>query len=99
MPNRPIVFFVHHQGRGHANRTMAVVRELPPDRPVTVVTAGPQLFDGFERPIDLVPLPNMIGARVRSRALFEQPTPAVMHCVPLGVPEVRATMRTIVDTL
>ena len=25
---RPIAFFVHHQGRGHANRTMALVEAL-----------------------------------------------------------------------
>ncbi|MCQ8279754.1 hypothetical protein NFI95_15015 [Acetobacteraceae bacterium KSS8] len=96
---RPISFFVHHQGRGHANRTMAIIRRMRADRRVTVMTAKPSLFDGFERPIELVELPNMIGAAVPSQALFEQPTPEVMHCVPLGVWETRRTMRRILDHL
>ncbi len=99
MTIRPITFFIHHQGRGHANRAMAIVRELPSERPVTVLCARPELFDGFERPIDLVQLPNMIGAPVPTRALFDQPTPEVLHCVPLGVDATRRTMRTILDHL
>jgi UDP-N-acetylglucosamine--N-acetylmuramyl-(pentapeptide) pyrophosphoryl-undecaprenol N-acetylglucosamine transferase len=31
--------------------------------------------------------------------LFREPTPQVMHCVPLGVPAMRRTMRTILDHL
>lgn len=99
MPGKPISFFVHHQGRGHANRTMAVVRQMSADRRVTVLTADPGLFDGFERAIEIVALPNMIGAPPASPALFAEPTPEVMHCVPLGVAATRATMRTILDHL
>lgn len=96
---KPISFFVHHQGRGHARRTMAIIREFSLDRPVSVMTADPSLFDGFEREIDLVALPDMIGADVPTQALFEQPTPSVMHCVPMGVLEMRQTMRRIIDHL
>lgn len=96
---KPISFFVHHQGRGHARRTMAIIREFSPDRPVSVMTADPSLFDGFEREIDMVELPDMIGADVPTQALFEQPTPSVMHCVPMGVVEMRRTMRRIIDHL
>lgn len=99
MSLRPITFFVHHQGRGHANRTMAIVREFDPARPVTVLTAGPSLFDGFERPVRIVALPNMIGQPVPSPGLFAEPTPEIMHCVPLGVAATRRTMRTILDHL
>lgn len=97
--SKPISFFVHHQGRGHAQRTMAIVRELPASQPVSVLTADPTLFDGFERDIEIVPLPNMIGAPVPTPALYEQPTPSVMHCVPLGLPSMRQTMRQILDHL
>ena len=62
---KPIAFFVHHQGRGHANRTMAVAAEFARDRPVSVLTADPRLFDGFGRDIEIVALPNMIGAAVQ----------------------------------
>lgn len=96
---KPISFFVHHQGRGHARRTMAIIREFSPDRPVSVMTADPSLFDGFERDIDLIALPDMIGADVPTQALYEQPTPSVMHCVPMGVREMRQTMRRILDHL
>ena len=99
MTDRPLTFFVHHQGRGHANRTMAIVRELPIGRRVTVLTAKPSLFDGFDRPIEIVALPDMIGAPVPTPGLFAQPTPSVMHCVPLGVEQTRRTMRTVVDHL
>ncbi|WP_185984777.1 glycosyltransferase [Aureimonas mangrovi] len=96
---KPIAFFVHHQGRGHANRAMALIERMAPDRPVSVLTAGPQLFEGFARDIEIVPLPDMIGAAVPTERLFAEPTPQVMHCVPLGVAEMRRTMRTILDHL
>ena len=96
---RPIAFFVHHQGRGHASRTMALVERMARDRPVSVLTAGPQLFDGFSRDIEIVPLPDMIGAAVPTPRLFAEPTPSVMHCVPLGLSEMRRTMRIILDHL
>ncbi|WP_018917655.1 glycosyltransferase [Vreelandella zhanjiangensis] len=96
---KPISFFVHHQGRGHARRTMAIIRQFSPDRPVSVMTADPSLFDGFEREIELITLPDMIGADVPTQALFDQPTPSVMHCVPMGVVEMRQTMRCILDHL
>ncbi len=96
---KPISFFVHHQGRGHARRTMAIIRQFSPDRPVSVMTADPSLFDGFEREIELIALPDMIGAGVPTQALFDQPTPSVMHCVPMGVVEMRQTMRRILDHL
>ncbi|SFM47131.1 glycosyltransferase [Methylobacterium pseudosasicola] len=96
---KPIAFFVHHQGRGHANRTMAVAAEFARDRPVSVLTAGPHLFEGFARDIEIVPLPDMIGAAVPTPRLYAEPTPQVMHCVPLGLAPMRRTMRTILDHL
>lgn len=96
---RPICFFVHHQGRGHAARCRAIIARLANDRPVSVATADPSLFDDFDRPIELIELPNMIGAEVPSPALYTYPTPDTMHCVPLGLTEMRVTMRRILDHL
>jgi UDP-N-acetylglucosamine--N-acetylmuramyl-(pentapeptide) pyrophosphoryl-undecaprenol N-acetylglucosamine transferase len=96
---KPISFFVHHQGRGHANRTMALVEQFARERTVSVLTAGPQLFDGFGRDIEIVALPNMIGAAVPTPRLHTEPTPQVMHCVPLGLAAMRRTMRLILDHL
>ena len=88
---RPIGFFVHHQGRGHANRTRAILAHLD-DRPVHVLTADPTLFDGLDRPITMHRLPNMIGAPQASEALERFDTPSVMHCVPMGTPAMREHM-------
>lgn len=96
---RPICFFVHHQGRGHATRTRAIVSRMAAHRPVSVATADPSLFDGFERDIELIELPNMIGASVPTAALHAHATPETMHCVPLGLREMRVTMRQILDHL
>ncbi|NVD45074.1 glycosyltransferase [Qipengyuania atrilutea] len=97
--SKPIVFFAHHQGRGHANRIMAILDHLPETRPVTILTAAPQQFDERSREADLVQLPNMIGAPSRSGALHDQPTPELLHCVPLGVEEMRRHMGIIAETL
>ncbi|MGE7368769.1 glycosyltransferase [Neorhizobium sp. NPDC001467] len=96
---KPIAFFVHHQGRGHANRTMAIAEHFSKDRPVSVLTAGPDYFSAASAGIDVIALPNMIGEAVPTARMFDEPTPSVMHCVPLGLPSMRKTMRTIVDHL
>ena len=96
---KPIVFFAHHQGRGHANRIMAILEHLPEERPVIIMTADPAQFDDRPRKATMVELPNMIGAPSRSAALHDQPTPETMHCVPLGVEEMRRHMGVIAQTL
>ena len=88
---RPIGFFVHHQGRGHANRTRAILEHFD-DRPVHILTADPTLFDGMDRPVTMHALPNMIGAPQASAALEAFDTPSVMHCVPMGTPAMREHM-------
>ena len=96
---QPIVFFAHHQGRGHANRIMAIAEHIPASRPLVICTAKPEQFDDIPRSADIVPLPDMIGAPSRSAALHDQPTPDMLHCVPLGVTEMRDHMGLIADTL
>ena len=40
MPSRPVGFYVHYHGRGHRNRTLAILRELAAyDRPAAVLTS------------------------------------------------------------
>lgn len=96
--SNPIAFFAHHQGRGHANRIMAI-SEYITERPIVVMTAAPEQFANASAPIEVVELPDMIGGKCRSKRLFAEPTPAVMHCVPLGVPEMRTTMSRILNVL
>lgn len=84
---RPIGYFVHHQGRGHAERATAIVNALPADQPVTLFCARPDIFPPLLPQAQVIALPS----------LFEQPddaaaspllacarTPATLHCAPLG---------------
>lgn len=98
-PAKPIAFFAHHQGRGHANRIMAIAEHIPSSRPLIIMTAAPEQFAKLTRPARMVELPNMIGAPSRSPQLHSQPTPDTLHCVPLGVAEIRDHMGRIAATL
>lgn len=42
--NHPIGYFVHHQGRGHAERCAAIVNALPQRRPVRIFCARGDIF-------------------------------------------------------
>ena len=99
MSQRPIVFFAHHQGRGHANRIMAIAEHIPTARPLHILTARPEQFDALPREAEITRLPDMIGAPSRSKALHDQATPSVLHCVPLGVDEMREHMGRIAKAL
>lgn len=99
MSKRPLLFFAHHQGRGHANRIMAIAKHIPDNRPLHILSAKPEQFERMPRDATITELPNMIGAPSRSTALHDQPTPSMMHCVPLGVDEMRQHMQVIASTL
>ena len=98
--SQPISFYVGHQGRGHANRAMAIIQALPAERVVTILTARPALFDRFARPVTIVQLPEEGDTATRPPpALAAQPTPDILHRAPLGDPAIRRGMRTILDHL
>ncbi|MGB7404967.1 MAG: glycosyltransferase [Pacificimonas sp.] len=63
------------------------------------MTADANLFEDLCRDVEIVSLPQMIGAPSRTDALHDQPTPLILHCVPLGVDEQRRHMATIAATL
>ena len=85
---RPFGFFVHHQGRGHAKRCEAILEHLD-DRPVTILSADRALFGDLDDRVTFVELPNHIGDPSETPGLHDQPTPEVMHCVPVGSPLMR----------
>ena len=97
MTTQPLAFFVHHQGRGHAKRCEAILRHAR--RPAVVMCADPDLFTDLPAGTELVRLPNMIGAPSATPALHDQPNPASLHCVPLGVAEQREHMGVIAEVL
>ncbi|MEM9691321.1 MAG: glycosyl transferase [Myxococcota bacterium] len=89
---RPIGFFVHHQGHGHAARCKAILAHLQP-RPTTIFCAAPELFDeGVRSEVDVVRLPDFHGDPPRSEALGRVPSCSALDCAPLGLETLRRTM-------
>ncbi len=89
---RPIGWFVHHQGRGHAERTLDLLRALPPSRPVTVFCAKAALFDAAPPHVEVVEIPSLFEPTGEERAMDEVPQPDTVHCAPIGWPGIREAM-------
>lgn len=80
---RRLVYFIHHQGRGHAQRFAAIADHLR-DVPMTALCAKPELLQDAPRHVEIPPLPDMIGAPSSTGRLAEVHTPPSFHCLPLG---------------
>ncbi|MBM2576017.1 hypothetical protein JQC91_06850 [Jannaschia sp. Os4] len=94
--DRPLGWFVHHQGRGHAERTADLLHALPPDRPVTVFCAKPAIFPPLPPRVSVVPIPSLFEAR-GDETPIDLPEPDTVHCAPLGWPAIREAMGTMAD--
>ncbi len=92
----PIGAFVHHQGRGHAERIAALARALADRHPMTLFCARAAMFEGLPPGTEVVAIPS----------LFEDPggvpeamaglaTPDTLHCAPVGWPTIRRAVATI----
>ena len=92
---RPIGYFVHHQGRGHAERTLDVLRALPPSRPVTVFCAKAALFDEAPAHVDVIEIPSLFEPTGRECDMDDVPQPETVHCAPIGWPGIREAMGTM----
>ncbi|MFG6542824.1 hypothetical protein ACGYJ7_17575, partial [Sulfitobacter sp. M22298] len=89
---RPIGYFVHHQGRGHAERCAAVVNALPESQPVTVFCAKPDIFPAFTRAVEVITLPSLFEATGAEDINDTTSAPDTVHCAPLGWPGIRQAM-------
>ena len=89
---RPIGYFVHHQGRGHAERCAAVINALPESQPVTVFCAKPDIFPVFTRPVEVIPLPSLFEPSGKEDIHDTTAAPDTVHCAPLGWPGIRRAM-------
>ncbi|EDQ03945.1 UDP-N-acetylglucosamine--N-acetylmuramyl-(pentapeptide) pyrophosphoryl-undecaprenol N-acetylglucosamine transferase [Sulfitobacter indolifex] len=89
---RPIGYFVHHQGRGHAERCAAVVNALPESQPVTVFCAKPDIFTDFTRHIEVITLPSLFETTGAEDIHDTTSAPDTVHCAPLGWPGIRQAM-------
>ncbi|NVN23172.1 hypothetical protein HW511_02115 [Asaia siamensis] len=94
---RPIGYFVHHQGRGHAERCLSIINALPSSRPVTIFCARDDLFPALPTHAELIRIPSLFEADGHENsALADIPTPRTVHCAPLGWPGIRKAMGQIV---
>ena len=92
----PIGYFVHHQGRGHAERAAAIAAELVPNRPVTLFCARDDIFPPLADGIEVVGIPSLFEPDGPiPPALADQPTPDTLHCAPLGWSSITQAISTI----
>lgn len=93
---RPFGYFVHHQGRGHAERCAAIAHALPPARPLTIFCARDDIFPALPPHAEIVRLPSLFEPTGEETTGMDWvTTPATLHCAPLGWPGIRRAMATI----
>ncbi|UZK68961.1 glycosyltransferase [Sphingomonas sp. S1-29] len=91
-----IGYFVHHQGRGHAERAAAIVNALPADRPVMLFSARDDIFPPLAAHVAVTRIPSLFEAPDDApAALAEAATPATLHCAPLGWASITRAVATI----
>ena len=92
----PFGFFVHHQGRGHAERVADWVGALPTDRPVTIFSARDDIFPALPGRVRLCRIPSLFEAEAPAPpSLAAAATPSTLHCAPLGWPQITTAMATM----
>lgn len=91
----PIGYFVHHQGRGHAERCAALVNALPAARPVTIFCARDDIFPPLRAGVGIVKIPSLFEPTGQEGADDRTGPPDSLHCAPLGWPGIRAAMATM----
>lgn len=95
---RPIGYFVHHHGHGHARRCLAIARAIHP-RPVTIFCARPEIFARMPDNAEVIRIPDFHGKQARSKQLHNQPPCLALDCAPVGVSALRGTGGIIADWL
>ncbi len=88
---RPVGFYVHHQGRGHAARVQQIVAHL--QRPATVFCSSPDYF-GADLAAEVIALPLDYG-EPGSYPQERSPCGKTLHYAPLDVAGLRQRMTRI----
>jgi predicted glycosyltransferase len=95
---RPLGYFVHHQGRGHAERCAAILHALPSDRPATVFCARPDILPPLPPRVEVVAIPSLFERRGDEAPGLDHVTaPDNVHCAPLGWPAITEAMGVLAD--
>lgn len=93
---RPIGYFVHHQGRGHAERAAAIGNAVAAERPVVFFCARDDIFPPLSDKVSVRKLPSLFEARGDEDAtLANARTPSNFHCAPLGWPGITQAVATL----
>ena len=93
---RPIGYFAHHQGRGHAALCGAIAAALPGDRPLHIFCARDDIFPPLPRNAVIDRIPSLFEARGdEAPGLRHASAPETLHCAPLGWPGIRIAMARI----
>ena len=95
---RPIGYFVHHQGRGHAERAAALVNALPPGRRVMLFSARDDIFPALGDHVEVRTIPSLFEPPTDANVpamLAGVRTPATLHCAPLGWPTIGRAVATL----
>lgn len=92
----PIGYFVHHQGRGHAERAAAIAAALTPSRPIAFFTARPDIFPALPAHAEVIAIPSLFEPPATAPQGFAQDrTPDTLHCAPLGWQTITHAVATI----
>ena len=90
---RPIGYFVHHQGRGHALRCAAIAHALPPTRPIRIFCARADIFPELPAHATVEVIESLFelqGDEPTGPAHLD--TPQTLHCAPVGWGGIRRSM-------
>lgn len=90
---QPFGYFVHHQGRGHAERCAAIAHALPADRPLMIFCARDDIFPPLPPSSRLTLIPSLFEPQGDEASGMDHiATPTTLHCAPLGWPGIRRAM-------
>ena len=93
----PVGYFVHHQGRGHAERAAAIANALAPNRPVTLFCARDDIFPELAGGVECRVIPSLFEeGKPSPPGLAELETPDTLHCAPVGWPQITNAIAQIV---
>lgn len=91
----PVGYFVHHQGRGHAERCADLVNAMSKDRTVTIFSARDDIFPPLRKGVEVIVIPSLFEATGTEEVNDFTTAPDTVHCAPLGWPSIRETMSKI----
>ena len=92
----PIGYFVHHQGRGHAERAAALASAIAPARRVTLFCARDDIFPALPDDVEVRMLPSLFEqAEPAPGGLAALETPDTLHCVPVGWQQITDAVATL----